>query len=256
MPITFAMFSFSPLKQAVRTRCRRSDDSPCLSRKFRAQPRSGAARAVAAYIRTGISGASFGGNGVDGLAARLGADRPAGRQTDDATIFTRHMTTDRHPGNTAATARQHAAYLAARLGSLLLLAITAWAFGGTAGIAYAIDIRQVSLWMVRRVARRWCSPCTRRGRSARPSFRSGVDRRASYPTAPACRPYRSSSSFRRDDERFCGRPPQRSGHRRTDALARKLRRASSPRARPRDQPYRARGPEGDGARRPGRASPP
>jgi heat shock protein HtpX len=38
------------------------------------------------------------------------------------------------------------------LGSLALLAITAWAFGGTAGILYAVIFGGVSMWAVRRVS--------------------------------------------------------------------------------------------------------
>src|SRR6188768_4111221 len=37
-------------------------------------------------------------------------------------------------------------------GSLLLLAVTAWAFGGASGIAYAIVFGAISLWLVRRVS--------------------------------------------------------------------------------------------------------
>jgi heat shock protein HtpX len=37
-------------------------------------------------------------------------------------------------------------------GSLVLLAITAWAFGGTAGILYAIIFGGISMWAVRRVS--------------------------------------------------------------------------------------------------------
>ena len=37
-------------------------------------------------------------------------------------------------------------------GSLALLAITAWAFGGTAGIVYALVFGGISMWLVRRVS--------------------------------------------------------------------------------------------------------
>ena len=37
-------------------------------------------------------------------------------------------------------------------GSLLLLAVTAWAFGGASGIAYAVVFGAISLWLVRRVS--------------------------------------------------------------------------------------------------------
>src|SRR5687767_14470226 len=37
-------------------------------------------------------------------------------------------------------------------GSLLLLAVTAWAFGGPSGILYAVVFGGVSLWLVRRVS--------------------------------------------------------------------------------------------------------
>ena len=37
-------------------------------------------------------------------------------------------------------------------GSLALLAVTAWAFGGTAGIVYALAFGGISMWLVRRVS--------------------------------------------------------------------------------------------------------
>ena len=46
-------------------------------------------------------------------------------------------------------------------------------------------------------ARRWCSPCTRRGRSAPPSSRPASPSSRSCRAAPACPPRRSSTSSRR-----------------------------------------------------------
>ena len=77
-------------------------------------------------------------------------------------------------------------------GSLALLAVTAWAFGGIAGIVYAIVFGGISMWVVRRVSPQMVLSMykARAGVGGRVPGRLRISS-ASCPAAPACRRRRS-----------------------------------------------------------------
>ena len=82
--------------------------------------------------------------------------------------------------------RLHTALLA--VGSLLLLAVTAWAFGGTTGIVYAVVFGAVSMVLVRRVSPRMVLAMYKARPVTRAEFPTGVASWRSSPAAPACPP--------------------------------------------------------------------
>ena len=75
-------------------------------------------------------------------------------------------------------------------GSLALLAITAWAFGGTAGILYAVILGGISMWAIRRVSPRVVLGMYRARLVSAADFPAGVRlvgelaRRAGLPATP------------------------------------------------------------------------
>jgi heat shock protein HtpX len=108
-------------------------------------------------------------------------------------------------------------------GSLALLAITAWAFGGTAGILYALIFGGISMWAVRRVSPRVVLGMYRARPVSAVEFPAGVHlvgelaRRAGLPAAPrlfvvASKLMNAFAVGRRDDSAIAI----------TDALARNL----------------------------------
>ena len=108
-------------------------------------------------------------------------------------------------------------------GSLALLAVTAWAFGGTAGIVYALTFGGISMWLVRRVSPRMVLSMYKARAVSAAEFPAGVRivaelaRRAGLPAEPKLYviPSRLMNAFavgRRDDSVIAI----------TDALARTL----------------------------------
>jgi heat shock protein HtpX len=108
-------------------------------------------------------------------------------------------------------------------GSLALLAITAWAFGGTAGILYAIIFGGVSMWAVRRISPQIVLRMYKARAVSPADFPTGADliaelsRRAGLPAVPKLFvvPSKLMNAFavgRRDDSAIAI----------TDALARNL----------------------------------
>jgi heat shock protein HtpX len=75
-------------------------------------------------------------------------------------------------------------------GSLLLLGVTAWAFGGTSGVVYAIVFGGVSLWLVRRVSPQMVLAMYKARRVSAAEFPFGIAiveelaRRAELPAVP------------------------------------------------------------------------
>src|SRR5262245_60185921 len=75
-------------------------------------------------------------------------------------------------------------------GSLALLAVTAWAFGGTAGILYSIIFGGISMWAVRRVSPQIVLKMYKARLVSPAEFPTGCQlvtelaRRAGLPTAP------------------------------------------------------------------------
>lgn len=108
-------------------------------------------------------------------------------------------------------------------GSLLLLAVTAWAFGGAAGILYAVVFGAVSMLVVRRISPQMVLTMYKAKRVGEAEFPTGVRiveelaRRATLPAVPALYviPSKMMNAFavgRRDDAAIAV----------TDALARQL----------------------------------
>lgn len=108
-------------------------------------------------------------------------------------------------------------------GSLLLLAVTAWAFGGTSGILYALIFGAVSMWAVRRISPQMVLKMYKARQVSRADFPTGLriveelSRRAELPTIPRLYvvPSKMMNAFavgRRDDAAIAV----------TDALARNL----------------------------------
>ena len=108
-------------------------------------------------------------------------------------------------------------------GSLLLLAVTAWAFGGAAGILYAVVFGAVSMLVVRRISPQMVLTMYKAKRVGEAEFPTGVRiveelaRRAALPAVPALYviPSKMMNAFavgRRDDAAIAV----------TDALARQL----------------------------------
>src|SRR6187431_1120996 len=75
-------------------------------------------------------------------------------------------------------------------GSLALLAVTAWAFGGVAGIAYAIVFGGISMWLMRRVSPQMVLSMYKARPVSAAEFPAGLhivdelSRRAGLPAAP------------------------------------------------------------------------
>ena len=82
-------------------------------------------------------------------------------------------------------------------GSLALFAITAWAFGGTAGIVYALAFGGISMWLVRRISPQMVLSMYKARAVSAAEFPAGVRhrRRVGAPRR-ARRRCRSSTSFR------------------------------------------------------------
>ncbi|MEJ6784101.1 zinc metalloprotease HtpX [Aminobacter sp. Piv2-1] len=108
-------------------------------------------------------------------------------------------------------------------GSLLLLAVTAWAFGGTTGILYAVVFGAVSMWAVRRISPQMVLSMYKARQVSPADFPAGfriveeLARRAELPAVPKLYviPSKMMNAFavgRRDDAAIAV----------TDALARNL----------------------------------
>ena len=108
-------------------------------------------------------------------------------------------------------------------GSLMLLAVTAWAFGGATGLLYAVVFGAVSMLLVRRISPQMVLAVYKARRVGEAEFPTGVRiveelaRRAALPAVPALYviPSRMINAFavgRRDDAAIAV----------TDALARRL----------------------------------
>jgi len=75
-------------------------------------------------------------------------------------------------------------------GALLLLAVTAWAFGGTAGIIYAVVFGGVSVWAMRRISPQMVLSMYRAREVRAAEFPTGISivtelaRRAGLPAVP------------------------------------------------------------------------